>query len=67
MEVTFENLLKAHVRLMAAQRNLNALVINIKDSQQKIQIMTDEFRAIKNTVQDSTGKIYNEETLELEK
>ena len=62
-----EDLLKAHIRLVAAQRNANGLTASLREVQQQIQVLAGQFQEMKNAVEAKTGLRYNEETLALEK
>lgn len=61
-----DDLLKAHVRLIALQRNMNALLLQHRDMQQELAKAEAEFNALRAKVQEETGLIYNDQTLALE-
>ena len=64
---TFEDLLKEHIRLVAAQRNAVGLSASLREAQQVIEVRSRQFQEMKNLVEARTGLHYNEETLALEK
>lgn len=60
------DLLKAHIRLIALQRNINGLLLQYRDMQQEAGRVEVEFHALRERVQEETGLVYNEQTLALE-
>ena len=60
------DLLKAHIRLIALQRNINGLLLQYRDMQQEVARVEAEFHALREKVQEETGLAYNEQTLALE-
>ena len=57
---------KAHIRVIAIQRNLNALLLQQRDLQQEMIRAEAEFRALRAKVQEETGLVYDDQTLALE-
>ena len=57
---------KAHIRLIALQRNTNALLLQYRDMQQEVARVEAEFHALRERVQQETGLEYNDQTLTLE-
>ena len=60
------DLLRAHIRLIALQRNMNALLLQYRDMQQEAARAEAEFMALRAKVDKETGLIYNDQTLALE-
>lgn len=60
------DLYRAHIRLIALQRNINALALQHRDLQQELAKTEAEFHALRETVQQETGLVYNDQTLTLE-
>ena len=60
------DLLKAHIRLIALQRNINGLLLQYRDMQQEVAKVEAEFHALRDRVQEESGLVYNEQTLTLE-
>jgi hypothetical protein len=63
---SLSDLLKAHIRLIAVQRNVNALLLQYRDMQQEAARAEAEFLALRAKVQEETGLAYNDRTLALE-
>lgn len=61
-----DDLLKAHVRLIALQRNMNALLLQHRDMQQELTKAEAEFAALRMKVEKESGLAYNDQTLALE-
>ncbi len=57
---------KAQIRLIALQRNMNALLLQYRDMQQEAARAEAEFHALRERVQQETGLVYNDQTLTLE-
>ncbi len=57
---------KAQIRLIALQRNMNALLLQCRDMQQEAARVEAEFTALRAKVQEETGLVYNDQTLPLE-
>ena len=57
---------KAQIRLIALQRNINALALQHRDMQQELAKAEAEFHALRERVQQETGIVYNDQTLTLE-
>ena len=57
---------KAQIRLIALQRNINALALQHRDMQQELAKADAEFHALRERVQQETGLVYNDQTLALE-
>lgn len=58
--------MKAHIRLVALQRNGNALLLQYRDVQQETAKAEAAFAAVRAKVEADTGMVYNEQTLALE-
>ena len=61
-----DGLHKAHIRVIALQRNINALTLQHRDMQQELAKAEAEFHALRAKVQEETGLVYNDQTLALE-
>ena len=61
-----EDLHKAHIRVIALQRNINALTLQHRDMQQELAKAEAEFQALRQKVQQESGLLYNDQTLALE-
>ena len=59
-------LLKAQIRLVALQRNINALALQHRDMQQVLTKAEAEFHALRVRLEQETGLVYNDQTLALE-
>jgi predicted nucleic acid-binding Zn-ribbon protein len=57
---------KAHIRVVALQRNINALALQHRDMQQELSRAEAEFQALRQKIQQETGLVYNDQTLTLE-
>jgi hypothetical protein len=57
---------KAQIRVIALQRNINALALHHRDMQQELARAEAEFAALRAKVEQTTGLVYNEQTLALE-
>ena len=51
---------KAQIRLIALQRNINALALQHRDMQQELAKAEAEFHILREKVQHETGLVYNE-------
>lgn len=61
-----DDLHKAHIRLIALQRNINGLLLQYRDMQQEAARVEAEFLALRARVEQETGLVYNDQTLALE-
>jgi hypothetical protein len=57
---------RAHIRVVALQRNINALALHHRDMQQELARAEADFQALRKKVQEETGLVYNDQTLALE-
>jgi len=57
---------KAQIRLIALQRNINALALQHRDMQQELAKAEAEFHTLRKRVEEETGMVYNDQTLALE-
>jgi hypothetical protein len=62
----FTELLKAQIRLIAAQRNMNIELHRYRDAQQETVKAEAEFNILREKVQRESGLVYNDEKLSLE-
>ena len=59
-------ILKAQIRVIGLQRNINSLALQHRDMQQELAKAEADFSTVRAKVQQETGLVYNDQTLALE-